>query len=116
MILKSPWVWGGVVVGLGLGSLGLYLYANVPSCGGHVMMIEADRDEIIVAAEKIPAGTTITAEMLGVREVPRNFLPANPLHSSDVEMALGMTITETVREGALLLESDLGEPKEMGRK
>lgn len=103
MILKSPWVWSSLVLGLGVGER----VTNLRQLASWMRSSSRWR--------RFRRGRR-SAEMLGVREVPRQFLSVNPVYSSDVEMILGKRISRSLPEGSVLLESVFEEPKEMGRK
>lgn len=66
--------------------------------------------EVAVAAQRIPAGTTLTADLVVASAVPIQFLPANPLLMGDLRIYEGITVMHTVEEGQMLLTSDFTAP------
>lgn len=82
----------------------LYLYtAQVKQEKDEIM---ANPREVIVAARDISAGTLLTREHVNTKTVPGQFLPANPLLGQDLEIYLDMPVSESIREGAMILTSD----------
>ena len=66
----------------------------------------ADPHEVVVAATDIPAGAPLNEENITTKEVPAQFLPANPLLRSDIEIYLGQPVGENIEAGAMILTSD----------
>jgi len=63
---------------------------------------------IVAASVDIPAGTALTVQMLGPREVPQQFIPAQAIQGSDsVKQILGTKTRVSIRAGQLVLWSDL---------
>ncbi|TXD38954.1 Flp pilus assembly protein CpaB [Lujinxingia vulgaris] len=82
----------------------LYLYtAQIQEEKDELM---ANPREVIVAARDIAAGTMLTREHVNTKTVPGQFLPANPLLSQDLEIYLDMPVSESIREGSMILTSD----------
>ena len=62
--------------------------------------------EVVTAVRDIEPCTALTAEMVESREVPEQFLPANPLLGIDLPIYVGATVSQRVDNGAMLLTSD----------
>ncbi len=67
---------------------------------------EYEMHNVIVAARDIPAGTPLDDEMLSTREVPSQFLPANPLLETDIAIYLDQPIAQDIRQGDMILTSN----------
>jgi Flp pilus assembly protein CpaB len=67
------------------------------------------KGDIVVAANvEIPAGTELTVQMLGPKEVPRQFIPAQAIQGSDsVKQIIGSKTKYPIHAGQLVLWSDL---------
>lgn len=67
------------------------------------------KGDIVVAANvEIPAGTELTVQMLGPKEVPRQFIPAQAIQGSDsVKQIIGTKTKYPIHAGQLVLWSDL---------
>ena len=66
----------------------------------------ADQVEVVKAARNIPAGTPLTKDRITTEQVPRKFLPPNPLLESELNIYLGTPVAVNVEEGAMILTSD----------
>ncbi len=92
-----------VIVGLFAGFL-IYLYGK---------QIESERDavtanphDVIVAAAPIPAGTLLSEDHISIRQVPEQFLPANPVLAHQLDVFLGQPINGDIAAEAMILTSD----------
>jgi pilus assembly protein CpaB len=68
--------------------------------------VMAQTQSVAHAAVDIPAGTPLTQDKLQTKEVPAQFLPANPLLQKDVEIYLNTQVSRQVNEGDMILTSD----------
>lgn len=59
--------------------------------------------DVAVAATDIEAGAPLRKSDVTSREVPAQFLPANPLLKDDVAIYLGLPLSEDIREGDMIL-------------
>jgi len=65
-------------------------------------------DLVVAANVDIPAGTELTVQMLGPKEVPRQFIPAQAIQGSDsVKQILGTKTRVPIHAGQIVLWSDL---------
>jgi len=63
---------------------------------------------VVAATVDIPAGTVLTVRMLGPKEVPQQFIPAQAIQGSDsVKQILGTKTSFAIHAGQLVLWSDL---------
>ena len=74
----------------------------------------ADQISVVMAARNIPAGTPLTKDRVTTEQVPRKFLPPNPLTEADLNIYLGSPLAVNVEEGAMVLTSDFSV-KEVSR-
>jgi Flp pilus assembly protein CpaB len=67
------------------------------------------KGQIVVAANvDIPAGTVLTVQMLGPKEVPPQFIPSQAIQGSDsVKQILGTKTSVAIHAGQMVLWSDL---------
>ncbi|RAL24817.1 Flp pilus assembly protein CpaB [Lujinxingia litoralis] len=100
---KKKLLIAAVIVGMFAAFL-LYLYTA---------QIEEEKDEllanprdVVVAARDIQAGTLLSRELVNTKSVPGQFLPANPLLSQDLDIYLDMPVSESIKEGSMILTSD----------
>jgi pilus assembly protein CpaB len=82
----------------------LYLYAS--QIGDQHKELLENQTEIVKAARDIPAGTPLTRDRITTELVPAKFLPNNPLLRRDLEIYLDMPVSETIKEGSMIVTSD----------
>lgn len=68
--------------------------------------ITANPHEVVVAAYNIPAGSPLERDMLKTKTVPGQFLPANPLLASDIDIYLGLPVAQDIEAEAMIMTSD----------
>ena len=68
--------------------------------------VDEDVYEVVTANEDIPRGTNLSEDSVTTREVPRMYLPANPLLASDLSIYLGMPVSEDIPAGSLILSGN----------
>ena len=68
--------------------------------------VMAQTKSVAHAAVDIPAGTPLTEDKLRTKDVPVQFLPANPLLKEEVEIYLNTRVSRQVNEGDMILTSD----------
>ena len=91
-----------VVVGLFAAFL---VYLHGQRTQQEVDKVLANPQRIIVAATDIPAGTPLREDNITTREVPGQFLPANPLLAQDVNIYLDQPVSQDIDAGAMMLTS-----------
>ena len=62
--------------------------------------------QVAHAVVDIPAGTPLTQDKIQTKEVPQQFLPANPLYKDDIEVYLNSPVARQVNEGDMIMTSD----------
>lgn len=75
------------------------------------VMSPVDMDTVIVASTDIPAGTSISHDMVEQRQVPSNVIPTRAIQEMD--KVLGKTATEDLTQGEQIIETRLGHRKEV---
>lgn len=73
---------------------------------------DADTSKVIVAADDIEAGSPLEDTDVTSKEVPSQYLPANPLLRSDIGLYIGHPVATDLREGDLILTSDFVVPEQ----
>lgn len=63
--------------------------------------------EVLIAIQDISVGTTLTAEMLGVREIPSRFLEERHVERDNQERIMGVRVSSAVKANESLLWTDL---------
>jgi pilus assembly protein CpaB len=91
------------VVGIFAAAL-VWLYVD-QEVGKHEKVMK-DTEPVAHAAVDIPAGTPLTQDKLRTKEVPVQFLPANPLLKEDIQIYLDTQVSRQVNEGDMILTSD----------
>lgn len=61
---------------------------------------------VVKAARNIPAGTPLTQDLVTTDQVPRKFLPPNPIMKDDLGIYLDTPLAVNVTEGSMILTSD----------
>ncbi len=92
-----------IIVGLFAGFL-IYLYGKQMETS--VEELTANPQEVIVAAQPIPAGTPLQQDFIRTKSVPQQFLPANPLLARDLDIYLGQPVSGDIAAEAMILTSD----------
>jgi pilus assembly protein CpaB len=70
---------------------------------------------VLAARMDIPAGTEITMDMLGTKEVPPQFIPAQAIQGNDqAKLVIGSKTSVAVQEGQMILWSDLATENHEG--
>lgn len=92
-----------VVVGLFAAFL-VYLYAQQQD--ERVEELTANPHQVMVAATDIAPGTPLTEELISTKEVPAQFLPANPLLREDLAYYLDQPVSGSIDAGDMILTSD----------
>jgi pilus assembly protein CpaB len=65
-------------------------------------------EPVAAAATDIPAGAELTAQMVGAKEVPPQFIPAQAIQGSDqVKLILGSKTRVAIKAGTIILWSDI---------
>ena len=101
-----------VVVGLFAAFL-VYLYGQQQEEKVEEFVGEDYTHEVVVAAADIPATQPLHEEAVTTREVPEQFLPANPLSAEDVDIYLGQPVSQDIDAGAMILTSDFAVSDEV---
>ena len=99
---KKKLLVAALLVGLFAAGL-LYLYAKQLD-DEHQKLVE-DQVAVIKAARTIPAGTKLTKDKVTTENVPRKFLPPNPLLESDLNIYLDSPVAVNIEDGAMILTS-----------
>lgn len=94
-----------VVVGLFAAFL-VYLYGQQQDEKVEQFTADEYTVDVAVASTNIPAGQRLNEERVTTKEVPRQFLPANPLMANDIEIYLGQPLGEEISAGDMILISD----------
>ena len=92
-----------VVVGLFAASL-VYLFAEQERQKRDEL--QADPEQVVVAATDIRAGRALSEDNITTQMVPARFLPANPLEAEDVNIYLGQPVSQDIEAGSMILTSD----------
>lgn len=72
---------------------------------GHEVLI-GDLVAVVKATYTVPENTVLTRDRIRIENVPRNFLPPNPLLESELSTYLGTPLARSVEHGAMILTSD----------
>ncbi len=100
---KKKLLIAAVVVGL-FAALMVYLYGQQVQEEKEVYT--ANQQEVVVASVDIPAGAPLREQDVTTRDVPQQFLPANPLLARDIDIYLDQPLAEDVEQGAMILTGD----------
>jgi Flp pilus assembly protein CpaB len=108
---KSDRFLPGLLIGLGVGLGATCLLGALGGMFGYsVVQRQAKRARagwnllpVIVAAEKIPAGTKITYEVLAQRPVPEQFVTSSVIRPDQVGEIIGHSVTVPLQQGDFLL-------------
>jgi pilus assembly protein CpaB len=100
---KKKLLIAAVVVGA-LAAFLLFLFAR--QIEGEKKEMIGEQVEVIKAARQMPAGTTLSPELVTKSLVPKKFLPPNPVYEKDLEIYMGMPVSVNIQEGAMILTSD----------
>ncbi|MCB9709114.1 MAG: Flp pilus assembly protein CpaB [Myxococcales bacterium] len=77
-------------------------------CGG-------TKQSVVVAVRDLPLGTTITEDMLGLREVPGQFIEERHIRAPEATRIVGVKMTTAVRANEAILWTDLAVVSEQRR-
>ena len=65
-------------------------------------------EPVAAASADIPAGAELTAQMIGAKEVPPQFIPAQAIQGSDqVKLIIGSKTRVAIKAGTIILWSDM---------
>lgn len=100
---KKKLLIAAVIVG-GFAMMLMILYGN--EVQKQTEEITANPHEVVVASRYIPAGATLERDSITTRTVPGQFLPANPLLASDIDIYLGQPVGQDIEPDAMIMTSD----------
>ena len=100
---KKKLLLAAVIVGALAAAL-LLLYAKQES-EKHAAEI-GEKVSVVTAGRDIPAGTPLDKNLVSYSNVPRKFLPANPIYEQEMDLYLGAQLTVPVAAGKMILASD----------
>ncbi|MGE0790763.1 MAG: Flp pilus assembly protein CpaB [Sandaracinaceae bacterium] len=72
-------------------------------------------ERIIVTTQEIPLGTPVREDMLGVRELPHNYVEARHIPASEASRIIGVRVRSGVAADEALLWTDLATTSEQQR-
>lgn len=94
-----------VIVGLFAMFL-LYLYGQQVAEETREFTDPDFREDVVVAARDIPAGTPLSDDYITTKSVPRQFLPPSPLMARDIDIYRGQPVAQNIEAEAMILTED----------
>jgi pilus assembly protein CpaB len=86
---------------------------SAPSGGEAKGMLE-DTVSVIRAARDVAKGTPLTDDNVTAEDVPRQFLPPNPILEDEFDIYAGQPVSSDIQEGAMVLASDFAVSEASG--
>ncbi|MEM9190054.1 MAG: Flp pilus assembly protein CpaB [Myxococcota bacterium] len=106
---KKALIAAAIAALLGLGMLWLYMKRFEAEASGGPPV------SVLMATQDIPLGTILTADMLGVREVPSSYLEERHIRASDAQRIIGIRVSMGVRANESVLWTDLSTTAQQRR-
>ena len=106
---KAALIAAAVAALLGLGMLWLYMQRfEAEASGGPPVAV-------VMATQDIPLGTTLTREMLGLRNLPAAYVEDRHIRAADAERVIGVRVSMGVKANESLLWTDLATTSQQRR-
>ncbi len=106
---KAALLAAAVAALIGLGLLWLYMKRFEEEASGGTPVA------VVMATQDIPLGTTITQEMVGIRNLPSSYVEERHIQAADAQRIIGVRVSMGVKANESLLWTDLATTAQQRR-